>query len=1137
MARYFVKIFYAILIVSLFYSSPAAKSNFINIDSLKIEITNNGFKGSSLDDYIFYIVNNPIDTDAETIFLNKTDHQSNEHKLAKIFLLKKEDKFNQAYDLAEELLNSGFKNYSFYEELIFIAQADNKLERLKKRKEISSNKFLAGLIKFKEQNYSEAKKIFTELTEEDKSKENYYWRAYSERYLGNYRNALLNLNKILNTLKAEDPFYEKVLNASGSLYYLSGEYQKAEKFYREAFNKALENKNNIELVKANINLAIIDDEAGEIYEARKKLSRAQLIAEEINALDLIAIVHSELGVSYTYETRLTEAEEHYSESLNIYKSINESSRLSSLYNNLGKIYLSLFNYRLALNYFNSGLEYAGDNVRGQIMNLTQIADVYANMANYSEAFNYYQKAKALSGQIQELTLQFEIEMGLGMLDFNLGKFSESLKLFKNSKELISENKHPYLFAEAEHKIGIAYSYLDSLQLAESSFIESRKLFKKHRDIYSQLLVEYDLADLWLRTNQFKKAKNILKENREILDVYELDYLLSLNYLFNAKISIEEKKYIDAEIMLGKAIELGEKINKENIIIESIYALAKLQMLNDDKSRAEELFKSIRAKIESRSLSLIGNADVQISYFAGFDEIYNSIFNFYLEQDKPNKAFEVLDISRSRNTRQNITNLKLSASSSNMPLIKKYYELNWEVNSDLYLKAEKDSLEKDLNDIKKEILKNNPELQKYMSPIYSKTVVQIQNELDDSALVLSLESTDNVTHLFLIGKNKFKYFKQEISKEEIFKLLAQISPYYSENGITEEIIFNKDLFSFNVQKANELYNRLFKDIFELIGKNKNLIVSTSNELLNFPIESIASEYNEDSSPYSFRDTKFLVEDYNITYSPSVSIYLQLQKNKPSMAANNLLVGDPIVTENNFYINFRSSVLRNNKDINQIKLNPLEYSKEEIQSINSIVGNSINIISDEATKLNFKKYAPQSKLIHISSHSFLINELPFIVFSESNEDNGFLEIGEILQLKLDADLVVLSSCKSGLGVVDKREGILGMQKSFFDAGAKSVVVSLWDVSDKHTYLFMELFYKNLKTGLNKSYALKKAKQDFIKEYSPNPYYWAAFVLAGNTDELIFSETGLKLNAAHFILLLLVLSLIYIGKKSFTKAKKIV
>jgi CHAT domain-containing protein len=122
-----------------------------------------------------------------------------------------------------------------------------------------------------------------------------------------------------------------------------------------------------------------------------------------------------------------------------------------------------------------------------------------------------------------------------------------------------------------------------------------------------------------------------------------------------------------------------------------------------------------------------------------------------------------------------------------------------------------------------------------------------------------------------------------------------------------------------------------------------------------------------------------------------------------------------------------------------------------------------------------------------------------------------------MKLNSDLVVLSSCNSGKGMVDRSEGVLGMTKAFFEAGAKSVVVSLWEVDDKYTSVLMSLFYKRLSEGYDKSQALRYAKMDFIKEYSSNPYYWSAFVLSGNISQL---QLRTKINTAPYIIGILVI-----------------
>ena len=135
--------------------------------------------------------------------------------------------------------------------------------------------------------------------------------------------------------------------------------------------------------------------------------------------------------------------------------------------------------------------------------------------------------------------------------------------------------------------------------------------------------------------------------------------------------------------------------------------------------------------------------------------------------------------------------------------------------------------------------------------------------------------------------------------------------------------------------------------------------------------------------------------------------------------------------------------------------------------------------------------------------------------NKKEDGYLESGEILQLKLNSDLVVLSSCRSGLGEIDEAEGVIGMQKAFFEAGAKSVVVSLWDVNDKYTSLFMQSFYKYISEGFDKSEALRKAKIFFKQNYSANPYYWSAFVLSGDVSKIQNVKTASS-NYLLFILL---------------------
>ena len=146
--------------------------------------------------------------------------------------------------------------------------------------------------------------------------------------------------------------------------------------------------------------------------------------------------------------------------------------------------------------------------------------------------------------------------------------------------------------------------------------------------------------------------------------------------------------------------------------------------------------------------------------------------------------------------------------------------------------------------------------------------------------------------------------------------------------------------------------------------------------------------------------------------------------------------------------------------------------------------------------------QYRYIHFATHGLINEKIPSrsgIVLSlipDSKED-GFVQMREIMRLKLNADMVTLSACSSGLGKLVDGEGMIGLTRAFMYAGADSVVVSLWNVSDSATAELMSAFYRNLKNGLPKDEAMRQAKLKLLhgpQSVWKHPYFWAPFVLAG-------------------------------------------
>ena len=141
----------------------------------------------------------------------------------------------------------------------------------------------------------------------------------------------------------------------------------------------------------------------------------------------------------------------------------------------------------------------------------------------------------------------------------------------------------------------------------------------------------------------------------------------------------------------------------------------------------------------------------------------------------------------------------------------------------------------------------------------------------------------------------------------------------------------------------------------------------------------------------------------------------------------------------------------------------------------------------------------RILHVATHALLNQNNPAIVFSlidkQGNAQDGCLGLNDIYRMKLSTELVVLSSCESGLGKNLSSEGIFGLPRAFLRAGAKSVIASLWKVDDAATATLMERFYFHLGQGEKPSSALKNSQHEMSRNrYFSNPYYWAGFVLQG-------------------------------------------
>ena len=1115
-------------------------SQIIILDSLRTLISTSGWNSNFLDLYQHALLNFPIDLRSESVKIKKLP--GNYEKLfLQAVILKRKGNFKEMFDSLLVAFDHHPIYFPYFDELIFSVKAtgqssflQNLLANTDKIGEVQLD-YLSGLFHSSNAEQKDALEFYIKADSLEPNNKNILFNL-SQVYksLGDYRKSGETLEKLKKIYGHEIILKPKLLLAEGTISYLSNNIKKAEELYKKALEASIKIEDRISQSKALTDLGICADTKGETDKARKFFKDGIAEAKYINDIESLAFANSELGVSYTFTNELVDAKKNYMAGYDLYKKLGNSVRLALLSNNLGNLYVNFFDYKTALKYFEEGIQFAGDDKRAQALNLIGLADVYANLSNFSKALKYYREAQKISVGIKEITLNTEINTGLGALNFNLDRFSNASFYYQYALELQSNSSNPYLAADICHKIGLTYFRADSLISAEKYFKRSIELSSLSNNEYAAALSYCDLADLYFSRKDFNKAINFLSKAKSISHKNQWDHLTAEEEILEGDINATENRFELAKRNFQNALKIAKNQNDFNLQILANYSLGKLFRDHGFMEAAESFYKSGIYLIENVSRPLFEDGNVQISYFNTKRELYDSYAQLLLEQKKYEEAFLIIDKSRSRNSMQNLLNLKLSSITYDNKSVEELYEMDWMINSGIYTNAETDSLKRLLAVLKNNITNKHPDLKRIIDPTHTNQVSDFQKILADKENFLSIYLTDKKSYLFLVTNNKFQTFELAANIKDVTDLVFKVSPYFDESS-NSRYFFNKDLFAFNAKSAYDLFTILLKPAVKEIPSNAKLIVSPSKELFAFPFEFLVTSYKANQSDYSYSDKTFLIADYAISYAPSAAVYAEEVQNQLSNNNKVLIVGDPSIDNQSQEIAERRGLLEESiSSPRSFTLLPLRYSSDEVNMIGTIMKADNVFLKKDATETNFKENAELSKVIHLSTHSLLYKKQPLIFFSNfyDPENDGFLEASEIVQLKLNSDLVVLSSCSSGLGKLDESEGIIGMTKAFFDAGTKSIIVSLWEVNDKYTSKLMTMFYQKLSEGFDKSEALRQAKIEFIKTQSPNPYFWAAFVLSGNTSKLKLESPSAF---SPYITVVLLSLLIAISVYIFNRRKK--
>lgn len=364
-----------------------------------------------------------------------------------------------------------------------------------------------------------------------------------------------------------------------------------------------------------------------------------------------------------------------------------------------------------------------------------------------------------------------------------------------------------------------------------------------------------------------------------------------------------------------------------------------------------------------------------------------------------------------------------------------------------------------------------EYPEYFKLKYSNTltsVEELQAALDESTGVLSYFIGKESIYLFLVTQNQYKTFTIKRDKD----FLRNIAGFKNAIKYREPDVFESTAKALNDQLLPEVPGKLW-----------SIIIIPDGPIGSIPFEALVVGESKSG------DLAYLIKDFMISYDYSATLLVERITGQPVEQGSGILLSAPLSFEKNEVV--MQSLPATEKEVREIKY-LFTGSDQPSQLLLSSAASESHMKSDELSKY---------KYLHFATHG-LVNEaqpeLSRIFLSPDSKEDGSLYSGEIYGLNIKANLVNLSACETGLGKVTRGEGIIGLSRALMYAGARNLIVSLWQVADASTADLMIAFYQqHLYHSSNELFAddLRKAKLGLLKsENYKDPYFWAPFILVG-------------------------------------------
>ena len=943
-------------------------------------------------------------------------------------------------------------------------------------------------------------------------------RANQIYLIGQYSRLIeeMNVLKALALSTGNDNLFADSLYYQGRAWYRQGKDDNAQQVLLQALEKYEALQDNSGIMKVYITLAGIYQSYQDLAKSEEYAQLAYQLAEQLQDTSGKASTFLSFGIISFYRGDLEKAEKYFLDSCDLATQA-ENVEINALsLNNLAYVYIERGDYQKAQQVCESSLQVSLENgfKCGEFAAKLSLARLsHEAWGDSNQALQYLIDGQGLAREMELGYQESWVLNNMGIIYLDRGDFENARKVLEEAEELIqlynmpgdigvytnlgslflqtndlkkAENyitrvlrlatnlNYPLTIADAWMNLGVVYNNEERYKDALAAYNEAMKIYEKLNIQPRIAALMNNIASLNQHQGSLELALESQLEALRIHQELNMPFDLALDYGNLGTIYLDMKEVTKSEEYFKKSLELAQKLNYSQMIWYCQTGLGRILLEQGKREESLVYFKQAIDILEGLREKLT-SAEMKRGFFENKLLAYDLTIEVLWDLGRFEEAFNYTERARARSFLDILGGTILKVKDEDKEMVNRLQDLETRIVS---------LQEKERQERAKPVEEQNTayleELQKILEKL-QQSYLQVKEDLNYySPEVASLVTINPLTldKVKTVLGEEIIFLDYYITGDRILVWVVEQEGIKTKEISIKDINLNKKVEEarkaftdakgeYDYQKiCEELYRILFTPVKTLIGNKTTIGIIPHRSLFYLPFQALKGEDG------------FLVDQYNLFYVPSASVYSYcLGKNRGNQES---------------YLGFGNPSFEG-KDLPSLPL-----SAEEVKiAAQNFPCNDV-FIDKEATETKFKEICSDFDVIHLSTHGLADDQRPLysiICLAKDEQNNGEVRAYEVFSLDLKANLVALGACETGLGKLSEAEGLIGLVRSFLYAGTPTVIASLWSVYDRPTMeLFINFFKYWKKEGMTKVEALGRAQRELAKEYGL-PVAWAGFIMIGD------------------------------------------